>query len=157
MSLASDMTALSRVPLLQGFSEEALRLVAFSAAARPIAATEVLFVEGDPATGAFVVASGRVRLKPLHGREVKAGPGALLTLGTLLTDIPHPGTATVEEAGEVLAIGRDAFRRVLSEYPDLARLLQARLAAGLAGFASESAAIRARLEGAGDLVARPAS
>lgn len=155
MSLASDITALRRVSLLEGFSDEALRLVAFSAAARPIAATEVLFVEGDPATGAFVVASGRVRLKPMHGREIRAGAGALLTLGTLLADIPYPGTATVEEAGEVLAIGRDAFRRVLTEYPDLARLLHARLAAAMAGLAREGSAIRAKLEAAGDLITRP--
>ena len=83
MALTDDIMLLGQVPLFAGFSDDQLRLIAFGAERRRVAAGQTLFREHSPAECAFAVTSGHFELFSA-GRDGKPvlqatpGKGALL-------------------------------------------------------------------------------
>ncbi len=124
--LRRDVDVLSQIPVFSQFSEDQLRLIAFSAESVEVFAGTTLFREGSPARGGYVVTEGTVRLDPRDPdqAEVVAGSGALIGELALLAPTLRPATATVIEDTRLLDISRDLFRRVLEEYPDMAGKLR---------------------------------
>jgi CRP-like cAMP-binding protein len=134
MSLDDDIRALRLVPMLGEFSDEKLRLLAFSAENRRFRAGQRLFAAGERADGGYVVRSGQIGLyaKGDDDRPIELiASGGLVGELALIVDGERATTAIAVEDSEVIQIRRPLFRRMLEEYPDLARRLQARLAAGL--------------------------
>lgn len=129
MALNEDIAVLQTLPLLGALEPEALRLVAFASESRHFAAGEVLFKEGDPADGGYVVMGGRIGLlsSQPHNR-LTVEKGALIGELALFLDGRRPATATAIEAATTLKIPRQVFRRVLDEFPDSAARLHRRLA-----------------------------
>lgn len=159
MSLADDIAALRRVALFADLDDDQLRLLAFSGEGRQVAAGEVLFEAGAPADGGFVVASGRFELSDASGSRVpvEAGPGAVLTVESLLVEGPYAFRALAAEPADVFAIRRAAFRRMLSEYPAIAGKMHARLAAQLSALAAHAGLVAAELGSVRDLEVRTAA
>ena len=94
---------------------------------RPVMAGEVLYRAGDASYDFFVVLDGRAEIvrQDLDGETVIASYGAGTFLGelNLLTGQRPYLTARVVEAGRVLQIARDDFRRLMSAKPDIADLI----------------------------------
>ena len=75
MSLARDIPLLRQVPLLGEFSDEQLRLLAFSAENVVATPDEVIFREGERSDASYVIVSGKVALRT-QAKGGKEGTGA---------------------------------------------------------------------------------
>ncbi|MGZ4691115.1 MAG: FAD-dependent oxidoreductase [Acidimicrobiia bacterium] len=98
---------------------------------RAVAAGEVLFAAGDPGYSFYVVLSGAVDIIGLFdGVEtviVQHGPGRFLGELNLLTGQRVYLTGRVAEAGEVIAIPPDEFRRLIATVPAVSDTILATL------------------------------
>lgn len=150
MGLDHDIRTLAQVELFRGFGDEPLRLLAFGADAMTVAAGRVLYREGDAADCGFVLVSGTIvhQIARADGnRELgRDRPVALLGDIALITESTRPTTAIAETDCTVLRLNRQQFRRILDEWPDLARLVHDRLSASLVGMIERLGAVRARLK-----------
>jgi CRP-like cAMP-binding protein len=136
MALNDDIKVLSRAGLLEGLSEDQLRLLAFGAETVRLAKGQELYREGAPADCAYVVARGIVTL--YHEREDgkpveagSAGPGAILGELALIAEMRRLTSAAAETEAELLRLNRILFRRMLEEYPDIAATLHQRISENL--------------------------
>jgi signal transduction histidine kinase len=89
-----------------------------------IAAGEVLFQEGDPGDGMYVVDEGRLEiLIASMGQETRVlshlGPGGILGEMAILDDKPRSATVRAVEDSTVRFIPRDGALRLFSQSPDL--------------------------------------
>lgn len=149
MSLENDIQLLGHVPMLSDFSEEKLRLLAFSSENRVFRDGQRLYASGERADSAFVVSEGRVAVTPGDAPEAPAtvvGPGTMLGELALVVDIQRIDTAVAVGDVTVIQIRRPLFRRMLDEYPEIARALHGRIAGGLAATMTQLMALRDRLE-----------
>ncbi|WP_186399932.1 cyclic nucleotide-binding domain-containing protein [Stappia sp. P2PMeth1] len=126
MSLARDMELLRQVPLLAEFPDEQMRLLAFSAENVSYRDGEVLFIAGERADAGLVVASGAVLLEG-EGEDRQElgsfGPGSLIGETALLVETRRPARAVAVGPTEVIRIRRALFKRMLQEFPEIARRL----------------------------------
>jgi len=136
MAVDDDIGILSGVSLFSELANEHLRLLAFGSENVSCPAGAVLYREGDPADGAYVVIKGRVILF----RERDDGESedlAVLEAGTLLgemaliADTRRMTHARADTQTELLRVNRKLFRRVLEEYPELAAKLHQRISRDL--------------------------
>lgn len=129
MSLVQDIDILRRVPLLSKFTEDQLRLLAFSAESMQVAKGGVVFSEGERADGGIVLSKGKVQLETGMGRDARPqgtyGPGTLFGEAALLADGKRPARAIAVEDCELIRIRRALFSRMLQEFPETARQLYA--------------------------------
>jgi len=87
----------------------------------PYSEGAVLFLEGQPSPGIFVVSKGRVKLsvRCSEGRSIIlriAGPGDVLGLNATVSGTACQSTAETLEPCEMNFVGRDSFLRFLHEY-----------------------------------------
>ena len=147
MTLEGDIDILRRVPFFSGLPAEPLKLLAFSADARELADGSVLFRAGDPADEGHVVMEGRIELVRERdgGRQVleRLGPATLIGELALIVGTERPATAVASGRTRVLSIRRPLFRRMLTEYPDIAVAIRDQIAARLGGLAPEIGRIHA--------------
>jgi CRP-like cAMP-binding protein len=153
MSLESDVRLLQRVPLLSEFSEDKLRLLAFSAENRSFRDGQRLFAAGDRAESAYVVGTGAVALYAPGDAETPVetiGPGGLIGELSLIVDGERSFTAIAVGDVAAIQIRRPLFRRMLDEYPEVAQRLHARVAASLVETTRALLAVKERLDGIGE-------
>ena len=123
MSLEDDVRLLARARPLAALPREALQLLAFSCPKRRLGAGEALFGAGEAADGAFFVLVGEIVLR-IGENERRAGAGVLIGKSALLAESARAADATATTDSTVLAIPRETFRRVLSEFPASAAKIQ---------------------------------
>jgi thioredoxin reductase (NADPH) len=114
---------------------------------RAVSVGEYLYREGDPSYDFYVVLSGAVEIVVnTDGKErviVRHSPGRFLGELNLLTGQRVYVSARVAEAGEMLALSRDAFRRVIATNASLGdKILAAFLARRAILLSGASSAIR---------------
>jgi CRP-like cAMP-binding protein len=156
LSLGADIEILARIPFFEGFSDEHLRLIAFSAESRSLPEKLLLYEEGQLLHSAYVVVSGRLRgerkpkdgaptpaLSPARSWSVEAGQ--ILGERTLILDTRAAESVRVESRARVLQIRKTMFRRLLQEYPEIAIALRGRLARKLADASAALAEVGERL------------
>ena len=145
MALNDNMRQLRQIPLLGALSDEALRLIAFSAGTRIVQQGEALFREGEQSDAGYLVLSGRLDFaRDGVDGVTHAGAGALVGEMALIAPTERPATATAAEITGVLIITRALFLRVLNEFPDCAVQMRRDLAARVATQAAEFEAFRVR-------------
>lgn len=149
MGLGDDINLLSQLPLFADLDEQQLRLIAFGAERRNVAAGQILFREGSPAECAFVVARGEFELISAmrNGQSklvARPGPGTLLSELALFTLSERKFTAVAVEDSEVLRLTRTLFHRLLVEYPDIASIAISRIQDNLVALANDAAAMQHR-------------
>lgn len=146
MALADDISVLSQAPVFSSLSGDALRLVAFGAEKKVLSAGQFLFKEGAPAESAYIVIAGRVAIYASGSSEPEsfAGPGALLSELALITRVERKFTAVAEGDLEVIRIARALFRRLIEEYPQVARVVEDRIRENIARLAEEATAMQPR-------------
>ena len=150
MTLADDLELFSRVSLFGDFPAEQLRLIAFASKRRFHRAGEEIYREGQVSDGGYVIVSGQVDLVAGKGNRtvVLASflQNGLIGELSLVTENRRIATAIARTNVELLFIPREAFRRMLSEYPQLAESLQRRIAANVRAMLSEMSAVETRLQ-----------
>ena len=127
MSLAQDITFLKKIPMLSEFADDQLRLLAFSAESVDYQDGQVLFDEGDRADSGLLLTQGAVNLQQRGEDGFKdidrAETGSLLGESAMLVETRRPCRATAVGEVRVIRIRRALFKRMLMEFPELARRL----------------------------------
>lgn len=124
--MAEEVEAvLRKTPLFANLTDTEMRALAARVSKKHFQRGEMLFGEGDPCTGLFLVASGTIRIFKLSaaGREqVLAVEGA----GSSFAELPvfdggnYPAAASALEDANVLFISRKDFQNFCREHPDVA-------------------------------------
>lgn len=146
MSLHSDIDLLRSLPLFDGFSDEHLRLIAFSAETQTLAPEAILFDAGQILHGAHILASGRLRVTPNGGAPYDVDGPRLLCERALVVRMRAPAQVNAATQCAMIEVRRQTFLRLLEEYPDKAIAFRQRLAAGLARAASDLEQVKRRIE-----------
>jgi len=110
--------------IFSGLSAHALRQLSDLHSIHDYPSGALLFQEGEPAEGIFLVCSGAVKLSvgSSHGDNVllrAAGPGEILGLSATLTGQDYEVTAQTTTAAELVFIRRKDFLRYLREHSDV--------------------------------------
>jgi CRP/FNR family transcriptional regulator, cyclic AMP receptor protein len=118
-------SALRKTALFAGLTEKELPSLASRFSKRRLQRGELLFNEGDPCAGLFLVASGKIRIFKLsaEGRtQVLAveGPGSSFAEVPVFDGGNYPASASAVEDSEVLFISRRDFQNFCREHPDFA-------------------------------------
>jgi CRP/FNR family transcriptional regulator len=116
---------LARVPIFSDLSDAELKFLSDRAVTRRHALGELIFSEGDPCTGLYIVESGDVRIfkTSAGGRE------QVLTVehaGSSVAELPifdggnYPASASAATECVLLFISRNDFRALCLEHPEVA-------------------------------------
>ena len=123
MELRPDV--LSRIPLLAGLSELELGALAQRAMERRFDPEEMLFWEGEPCAGIFLITRGSVKLLKMSGsgREMmlalETAPATVAEL-PLFDGGPYPASARAVDHVTALFINKSDFQNVCRQYPEIA-------------------------------------
>lgn len=122
------------IPYFSSLGEDALASVASAAVSRAYAPDEIIFLEGEPCAGLFVVHVGHVKIYKAspEGREQilhVARPSESFNDVAVFDGGPNPASAQAMDAVELCVIGRAAMLDLVGRYPQLAQTVVAVLAA----------------------------
>lgn len=129
MALEDDITFLSRVPTFGVLGREPLRILAISAESMHLRGGQLLFEEGEPADGGYVVVYGAIEIRGTRDHAagtsgMVARDGTLIGESALIVDTLRPATATALEPTGLLRIPRGVFLRMLEGEPQAALALR---------------------------------
>ena len=110
--------------LFSGAPAQALRHIAGAHSAHEYPSGAVLFQEGEPADGIFLLYRGVVKLSvgSSHGDSLllrSAGPGEILGLSATLTGQDHEVTAETTTPSQLVFVRRKDFLRYLREHSEV--------------------------------------
>jgi len=116
---------LRRLPLFSRLGEDALERVRRRVVVRSVPRRTLLFREGEPCRGLFVVVRGRVRVYRANreGREQlihDMGPGRAVAEVPLFDGGPYPADARAEEDSDLLFLSREDFQALYRAEPEIA-------------------------------------
>ena len=124
MSLNEEVDLLRKIPLFAKIEPSKLKLLAFTSERLIFADGQELFHQGDVGDKAFVIVQGEADVLV----DSPNGPLKVATLAkndlvgeiAILIDVPR--TATVRAAKDLttLAISKDQFFRMITEFPEMA-------------------------------------
>jgi CRP/FNR family transcriptional regulator len=123
--LLSKDASLSKIPLFANLSGDELQVLAQRAVERRFAAEEVLFWEGAPCAGIFLIVQGSVKIFRISpgGREMmlplETAPSTVAEL-PLFDGGPYPASARAAEPVVTLFINKSDFQQVCRQCPDVA-------------------------------------
>lgn len=124
MSLNEEVEALRSVPLFAKIEPSKLKLLAFTSERLTFPAGQELFHQGDPGDAAYIILDGQadVVVDTPNGEFAVAKVGKNDFVGeiAILIDVPRTATIRAETELTTLAITKDLFFRLISEFPDMA-------------------------------------
>jgi CRP/FNR family transcriptional regulator, cyclic AMP receptor protein len=127
---------LARVPLFSGLSQGELAFLAQHAVPRRYSAGEIVFGEGEPCTGLYVVESGHIRIfkTSVNGREQVLsidGPGSSVAELPVFDGGNYPASVAVVDDATLLFVSKQDFQALCLAHPHVAlkvlRVVGARL------------------------------
>lgn len=118
-------SVLRKSSLFAGLTEKEIRSLAERTNKKHFQRGELLFAEGDPCTGLFLVAQGKIRIFKLspNGREqvlAVEGPGSSFAEIPVFDGGTYPAAASALEDAEILFISRRDLHNFCREHPDVA-------------------------------------
>jgi len=124
---------------------------AFSAESRSLPEKLLLFDEGQLLHSAYVIVSGTLKgehkvkgTDKIVRREI--GPGVILGERALILDTRAIESVRVETRTRVMQVRKLMFRKLLQDYPEIARTLRSRLARHVLTMASDFGQVGERLK-----------
>jgi CRP/FNR family transcriptional regulator len=116
---------LRKTPLFASLTDKEMEALAGRVSNRRFERGALLFSEGEPCGGLFLVASGKIRLFKLStaGREqvlAVEGPGSSFAELPVFDGGNYPASASALDDAEVLFISRKDFQNFCREHPDVA-------------------------------------
>lgn len=133
---SNPISIVRRVALFTGLNEQEYFEVESRVVVRRHGPTEMIFSEGDPCIGLFIIAGGHVRIfkSSANGREqVLAidGPGSSIAELPVFDGGPYPASAVAVNDVTLLFLSKQDFRAICVKYPEVAlkvlRVVGARL------------------------------
>lgn len=117
---------LTKVPYFADLDLSVLDAIANHAVAENYQADVIVFLEGEPCSGLYIVESGWLKAmkSSLDGRDQVLhylGTGEVFNSISVFTNSPNPATVMTLEKTRVLRIEQNAMLHLLDEYPILAR------------------------------------
>ena len=123
---------LARLALFADLSSEVLQRIASSLTSVHLEPGEVLFSEGDPSDGLYILLSGRVHVNVSSGDSEthlhELGRGEVLGEVSLVASSPRTATVRAVRATTVLHLSRSIFQSLVADDPALGMKLAALLA-----------------------------
>jgi len=122
---SSTEAILRKTPLFASLTDAEMQALAARATRKRFQKDEQLFAEGDPCTGLYLVAAGKIRIFKLSptGREqilAVEGPGSSFAELPVFDGGDYPAAASALEDTEVLFVSRKDFQNFCREHPDVA-------------------------------------
>jgi len=116
---------LRKTPLFASLTETEMRALRPRVSRKQFQKGELLFNEGDPCTGLFLVAGGKIRIFKMSagGREQVLAveePGSSFAELPVFDGGSYPASASALEDAEVLFISRKDFQDFCREHPEVA-------------------------------------
>ncbi|HMD98181.1 MAG TPA: Crp/Fnr family transcriptional regulator [Terriglobia bacterium] len=127
---------LAQAPIFSGLSEDELRFMVQRAVSRHFSPGEIVFGEGDPCSGLYVVAAGHLRIykSSAAGREQVLsidGPGSSIAEVPVFDGGNYPASAAAVDRATLLFISKQDFQALCLAHPQVAlkvlRVVGARL------------------------------
>jgi CRP/FNR family cyclic AMP-dependent transcriptional regulator len=120
-------------PYFVGLDAATLKAVAQATIRRDYEAGQVVFLEGEPCTGLYVIQDGwlkAVKISPAGREQILqvVGPGEVFNAIGVFVESPNPATVVALEPATVWIVRRETMLQLLDEYPDLARVIIQNLA-----------------------------
>ncbi len=124
-SIVAATSLLRRAPYFANLPDDVLIALARVAGCRRYARGQMIFLEGEPCAGLFIVATGEVKIFKLssQGREQilqHLGPESTFNEVAVLDGGPNPASAAAVTDATLYCIHRDDIRQLASTYPELA-------------------------------------
>ena len=123
MSLNEEVEALRSVPLFAKIEPSKLKLLAFTSERLTFPAGQELFHQGDPGDAAYIILDGQadVVVDTPHGElsVAKVGMNDLVGEIAILIDVPRTATIRAETELTTLAITKDLFFRMVTDFPEM--------------------------------------
>jgi CRP/FNR family cyclic AMP-dependent transcriptional regulator len=122
----TDLTSvLKKAALLTNLSCAELEMLAARTVRKHFSAGQLLFSEGDPCSGLYIIAAGRVRIfkTSVNGREQVLAvniPGDSVAELPVFDGGPYPASAMAVEDTEIAFISRRDFYAYCKEHPEVA-------------------------------------
>lgn len=129
-SSVSARQILKATPLFAALDEAELSALAARSGVRSYSQGEILFAEGEPCAGLYVVVSGRVRIfkTSMNGREhvlALEGPGASVAELPVFDGGAYPASGSAADNTEALFVSRADLRAICLEHPEVSlKMLQ---------------------------------
>lgn len=123
--MAPKTAFLSQIALFAGLSEAEIQALGQRALERRFAPDEVLFWEGEPCAGIFLIVEGSVKIfkTSAGGREMmlalERAPSTVAEL-PLFDGGPYPASVRALEPVTALFINKSEFQQVCRQYPEVA-------------------------------------
>ncbi len=120
----SAVDTLRRVPIFADLSETELKFLADRAVARHYDKGELVFTEGDPCAGLFVIESGRLRIfkSSVNGREqvlTIEGPGSSVAELPVFDGGTYPASTAAIDDARVYFISKQDFHSLCFVHPQV--------------------------------------
>jgi CRP/FNR family transcriptional regulator len=117
--------AIPMVPLFRGLTEKQLDLMAEVFPRKRYDPSQIIFSEGEPAAGFYILLSGRLKIYKLslEGKEQILHiiePGEPFAEVALFSETRFPAYAEAIEKSEVMFLSRNAFRQLIGNDPTIA-------------------------------------
>ena len=111
---------LRRVPLFSGLTEQQLDALAAGSARRSFPKGRTIVSEGEPSQSMYILLAGRAKVQrsDSEGKEVilaVLGSGEFFGEMSLIDDAPRSASVITLEPCEFMAVGKDAFKTMLSQ------------------------------------------
>ena len=126
MALApAQKQLLAKVPIFSGLAPSELEFLDRHAVPKTYAAGQLIFSEGDPCSGLFVVASGNVRIfktSPSGREQVLSidGPGSSIAELPVFDGGAYPASTSAVDDVTLLFVSKEAFRELCLTHPQVA-------------------------------------
>ena len=122
--LPAIVAVLRSTQLFSALDDAEIMALAERTVTRRFSGGELWFSEGEPCTGLYVVAAGRVRIfkTSQSGREqvlAMEGPGSSIAELPVFDGGPYPASAAAAEESQVLFVSRNDFRACCLEHPEV--------------------------------------
>ena len=116
---------LSMVPLLSGLPPRFLRMLAATAVSHEYAVNQVVFMEGEPSPGLFIIETGHIKVVKTspQGREHTLevlGPSQPANAVAVFTSQPSPASAIALEPTRAWLLPRESVAQLLRDHPEFA-------------------------------------
>jgi CRP-like cAMP-binding protein len=123
--VVSKLATLAQIPLLASLNETEIQALAQRAVERRFAPEEMLFWEGEPCAGIFLIVQGSVKIfkTSTGGREMMlaldTAPSTVAEL-PLFDGGPYPASVRAVEPVVSLFVNKADFHQVCRQYPEVA-------------------------------------
>jgi CRP-like cAMP-binding protein len=119
-----DADFILKIPLFSGLEDPQAQELLKISTMRSFSRGEIIFSEGDPGNGFYVVASGKIKIymSSPEGKEKILhifGPGQPVGEVPVFSGSRFPANAQALEASDLLFFPRDAFARLIETHPSL--------------------------------------